>query len=385
MTDTRPELLFLAHRIPFPPNKGDKLRSFHLLRALCSRYRVHLGCFVDDEADWTHVGEVSELCQSTFFAPLRPLPAKFRALLGLFGNAPLTCHHFSSPRLQHWVSNCVRTRPLAGAFAFSSPMAKFLANETSVPRRVIDFIDVDSAKWHQYAQTARWPMRWIYKREGRYLERFEQDMAMEFDWSLFVSQAEAQVFLDGDDSARAKVVAVENGVDHVFFDPAITTETPFDSGCLPIVFTGAMDYSPNVDAVTWFAKMVFPSVRERVPNAEFFIVGLNPNDAVHRLAEAPGVTVTGRVPDVRPYIAHSQVTVAPLRIARGVQNKVLESLAMGKPVVASKAAVEGIRQEALFGVRVADSASQFIDSVTEVLLGSNDKSNATIRDGILGL
>jgi len=350
-------VLFLVHRIPFPPDKGDKIRSFHLLRALASRYRVHLGTFIDDPADWQHVEALKEWCASTKVLPLDRRWATLRSARGLLGNEALTDPFYRDSALHEYVRATLEREHIRAIVAMSSSMAQYLPATAGV-RRVIDFCDVDSDKWTQYSEGARWPMSWVYRREGRLLERREAEIARACDASLFVSQAEADLFARLHRECASRVHVVANGVDAAHFSPAHPLEDPFGPDEQPIVFTGAMDYWANVDAVTWFAREVLPAVRERVPRAVFWIVGSNPTPAVRSLA-AEAVRVTGRVPDVRPYVKHARLVVAPLRLARGVQNKVLEAMAMGQPVLASPAAVRGIDVATPPGITVADAPADF--------------------------
>jgi len=233
-------------------------------------------------------------------------------------------------------------------------------------RRVVDMVDVDSDKWRQYATQRRWPLNAAYAREAAALLSFERKIAREFDATLFVSDAEAALFRRLAPESAARVHGVPNGVDCDYFDPARDYADPFPEADLPIVFTGAMDYWPNVDAVTWFAQQVMPLLGDEAL-LRFYIVGSNPSPVVKALAADPRVIVTGRVEDVRPYLAHAVVAVAPLRVARGIQNKVLEAMAMGRPVVASPAALEGIGPEAAKHLICAPSPADFATAVRRVL------------------
>jgi sugar transferase (PEP-CTERM/EpsH1 system associated) len=348
------DLLFLAHRIPYPPNKGDKVRSWHLLRYLSNRYNLHLGCFIDDEADWQYATHLRERCGECCFLALSPARAKLRSMSGLYTGAPLTLCHYRDRAMAAWVDGLFAQRPVERVFVFSSAMAQYaIQGQRSGVRRIIDFVDVDSDKWRQYAARKRWPLNRIYARESHALRAFDVSVAATFDASLFVSQAEADVFCTFAPEIAHKVFTVRNGVDFEFFSPDRGYEDPFGGRPHVLVFTGAMDYWANVDGVAWFARQVLPLVRRRVPGAEFYIVGARPTAEVLRLARLPGVTVAGRVPDVRPYLAHAAAVVVPLRVARGVQNKVLEAMAMAKPIVATPQALEGIDarpdQEVLVG------------------------------------
>lgn len=349
------EILFLSHRIPYPPDKGDKIRSYHLLRALAARHTVHLGTFIDDPADSAHVETVRRLSGGeTCIRPLNPRTARLRSARGLLAGEPLTLAYYRDATLGRWVNELGVRRPLDGVFAFSSSMCQYAADVplSDGAARVVDFCDVDSDKWLQYAASHSFPMKLVYAREARTLACAEGRFVRHFDASLVISEAEARILrgLSGVDHGRIRVVP--NGVDTDYFDPGTSFTDPFASGVRPIVFTGAMDYHANVDGVEWFAREVLPLIRERQPQALFAIVGSNPTSTVKALAAEPGIAVTGRVPDVRPYLAHARVVVAPLRIARGVQNKVLEALAMARPVVATENALQGIPSAAEAGVVV---------------------------------
>lgn len=359
-------LLFLAHRIPYPPTKGDKVRSYHLLKYLAGRYRVHLGAFVDDAADLEHVGVLRELCEECHLVRLRPVLAKARSLVGLITDEPLTLPYYRSTSMLRWVNEVLRTTPLQGVLVFSSAMGQYVISAAGV-RRVADLVDVDSDKWRQYAATQFWPYSAIYRRESRALLRYERRIARHFDATVLVSAAEARLFRELAPEAANKVWHINNGVDCEYFSADPNYANPYGANEQPIVFTGAMDYWPNVDAVVWFARSVFPGIRRRCASATFCIVGARPAPAVRRLAELPGVTVTGAVPDIRPYLVHARFAVAPLRLARGVQNKVLEAMAMEKPVLASPQAAEGIEARVGIELRVAADATEFVRQALDLL------------------
>jgi len=377
------ELLFLAHRIPYPPNKGDKIRSYHLLKHLAQRYRVHLGCFVDDADDWQHTDMLRTLCGETYFAALHPRRAKFKSLTGLLHDAPLTLPYYAHGGMQRWVRQTLASRRVSKVLVFSAAMGQFVPVATGL-HSVVDFVDVDSDKWTQYALSKRWPLSWLYRREGRTLLAWERKLAAHSDAALFVSEAEARHFAQLAPESAARVSWFNNGVDFDYFSPARDYPNPYPAVSLPLVFTGAMDYWPNVDAVVWFAQMILPVLRLRYANVELVIVGGRPAQAVRDLARLPGVTVTGRVDDVRPWLRHARVAVAPLRIARGVQNKVLEAMAMALPVVASPQALEGIQAHPGQDILIADGAQNFIAAIGAVLDGHHPGMGAAARSAMLG-
>jgi len=353
------EILFLVHRIPYPPNKGDKIRSYHVLKHLARRFRVHLGSFIDDPADWAHAEALRPLVDRLELRPLAPPLAKLRSLVGLATNEPLSLPYYRDRQLQDWVDRLVAGVSLKGALAFSSPMAQYLERHPQLPA-VVDFVDVDSAKWYSYAAGCRGPARWVYRREGERLLAYERRVAASAKSALFVSAEEAALFRSLAGLQAATVKVMENGVDRDYFTPDRAYDNPYPEGAEPLVFTGVMDYWPNVDAVVWFAREVLPELLRRRPQVRFFVVGTRPAAAVRALAGLPGVTVTGAVADVRPYLAHCRLALAPLRIARGVQNKVLEAMAMARVVVASPQAMEGIGSSEGLDVRLADAPQDWI-------------------------
>jgi sugar transferase (PEP-CTERM/EpsH1 system associated) len=372
-------LLFLAHRIPFPPNKGDKIRSFHLLRHLSARYEIHLGAFVDDPADWQYQDELKPYCASIKLLPLHARRARLASLRGLLTGEALTLPYYRNRELARWANGLAEAGTVTRGLAYSSAMAQFMPANLSP--RVLDMVDVDSDKWTQYAPTQRWPLSWVYAREGRKLAEWEAQVAQDFEATLLVSHDEAALLQQRAPQARHKIGAFENGVDAEYFSPARDYPNPYLPDVQGVVFTGAMDYWPNVDAVSWFAERIFPAVRDAVPAAQFTIVGSHPTDAVRVLARQPGVVVTGSVPDVRPYLAHAACAVAPLRIARGVQNKVLEAMAMARPVVTTAQAAEGIRAEAGRDFVLAQDEAGFAAAVVAQL--QSRASNAQARDCVL--
>lgn len=377
------DLLFLAHRIPYPPNKGDKIRSYHLLKHLAQRYRVHLGCFVDDADDWQHTERLRALCGETYFAALHPRRAKLKSLTGLLHGAPLSLPYYAHAGIQRWVTQTLASRRVSKVLVFSAAMGQFVPVASGL-RSVVDFVDVDSDKWTQYAHSKAWPLSWLYRREGRALLAWERKLAARSDAALFVSEAEARHFAQLAPESVARVNWFNNGVDFDYFSPARDCPNPYPATSMPLVFTGAMDYWPNIDAVVWFAQTILPALRARYANVEFVIVGGRPAQAVRDLARLPGVTVTGRVDDVRPWLQHARLAVAPLRIARGVQNKVLEAMAMALPVVASPHALEGIQAHPGQDVLLADGTQDFIAVIGAVLDGQHAGIGTAARNAMLG-
>ncbi len=371
------ELLFLAHRIPYPPDKGDKIRSWNVLKHLAARYRVRLGCLIDDPEDSRHIVELERCCAEVFAAPIAPGVQRLRAMLKTRPGRPLSTGYFHTAALADWVRKTVAGGAIRRAFVFSTPMMALLPDAAGIDA-VLDMVDVDSEKWREMAAKSRPPKSWIYAREARTLLAFERRAARQATRVLLSSPAEAALFTARAPEAAPVTLSMLNGVDLAYFSPSHVFASPFDAGAPVIVFTGDMSYWPNVEAVRWFAAEVLPRVRLLAPNSVFAIVGARPTDAVRALA-APGILVTGRVPDIRPYLAHAAAVVAPLLLARGVQNKVLEGMAMGKVVIATAAAEQGLDVARDGAVLVADDAAQMAVRVAETLAGLHGAVARTAR------
>ncbi len=352
------DLLFLTQRIPYPPIKGEKIRPLQILRHLRESFAVHLGCLVDDPEDEPHVDTVAALCATSHFARLDRKRAKLTCLTGVLTGEPLSVTFYRDRGLAAWVRQTVRDVQPEAIFVCSSNMAPYVLGRTGTATVTLcDLADVDSEKWRAYAETGAGPMRLVHRREWRRVAALEGRIAREFDWSTFVSAEEAALFRAQRPAEAGKIRAVPSGVDFNYFDPAIAQAAPYRTDRLNFVFTGTMDYPPNVDAVRWFATDILPIIRQSRA-AEFHVVGSSPSAEVRALA-GEGVFVTGRVPDVRPYVAHATAAVAPMRIARGIQNKVLEAMAMGRPVVVTPDALEGIDATAGVELLLADGAADF--------------------------
>ena len=337
-------LLFLCHRIPFPPNKGDKIRSFNILKKLSESYDIHLGCFIDDPFDEQYKGALTQYCKSVFSLTQNKTFSKVKGLTGFVTGKPITLPYYADGRMFTWTKDIVQAHCINKVFIYSSSMAQYCEGSMfESMTRVIDFVDVDSDKWRQYAEKKSGIAKWFFNREYRLLARYEDKICHEFDHSLFVSPDEAALFRERQlNQDKDKVHGLLNGVDVEFFDPDVAFEQENTPNAPFISFTGAMDYWANVESVVWFVKHVWPKVREAKPDALFYIVGGNPTQEVKDLASVDGVVITGRVHDIRPFIAQASCVVAPLRIARGIQNKVLEAMSLAKPVVSTTMAMEGI-------------------------------------------
>ncbi len=334
------EILFLAHRVPWPPNRGDKIRSHHFLQKLMDRAPVHVACFAEDEgerqAGWERK---SELASSKIV--LRTKPQWLGGVEAILSGKPVSLTCFDNAEIRAFVARVIGTRPIDCIFVFSGQMAQYIPIDFA-GRVVMDFGDVDSAKFESYAEEGTGPMAWINRREGRLLSGFEKEIAGRADHALFVSEAEAHLFRQRSGLGDDRVGAMGNGIDLEFYDASDAHPADLGHRGPMILFTGQMDYQPNVQAVQSFSRQVMPAILSRFPEARFAIAGRAPADKVRQLDGKNGTIVVGAVDDIRSWIVAADVVVAPLRIARGIQNKVLEAMAMAKPVVASGCAAEGI-------------------------------------------
>lgn len=354
------DILFLAHRIPYPPDRGDKIRGFNILKYLSARKRVHLIAFADDPADLKHKSGLAKYTgnRSIIWRSKGQTAAGLQALMS---HRPASLTAFDNPQIRVAVENLLARHAIDTIFVFSSQMAQYLPSRPR-QRVIMDFVDMDSAKFAAYAQSSKGPMGWMLGREARLMLQHEKAVAARADASLFVSEAEAELFRSRTGAERVHVI--ENGIDTDQYDPAGHFKRIDTMGRL-IVFTGQMDYRPNIEGVTWFVETILPHIRIVHPDARFVIVGRNPTDAVKALGKQPGVTVTGSVADVRGWLAAAAVVVAPLKLARGIQNKVLEGMAMARPVVASAAAAQGIDHAGT--IKVGSTVGEIAEAVTQLL------------------
>jgi len=361
------EILFLCHRIPFPPDRGDKIRSWQLLNAMARIAPVHVGCFGDDERDLGFAADMAGVTASQCVVA-RDRSKLAAGLAALVRREPVLVSIYRNRELRRWVDDLLYCHPIRAIVAYSVQMAHYvpvgLPPET---RFIMDFVDFDSAKYAAYGADQRGFMGWVNRREGRVLHDYERAVARRADLSTFISAAEADAFRAAGGVDGCAIRPLENGVNFDYFHPGADYPRVEAPGRPLIVFTGQMDYRPNIEAVESFARGAMPRIRRVHPDAVFAIVGRNPAREVKALSARPGVIVTGAVDDVRGWLAAADVAVAPLRTARGIQNKVLEAMAMGRPVVASRQAAEGIDARAGEHLIVADAPMAEADAVLSLL------------------
>jgi polysaccharide biosynthesis protein PslH len=365
MTQPRPKILYLVHRVPYPPNRGDRIRSFHLLKSLAQRADVWLGFLTEDSPPRQTMETLDSLCQRVAAVQLGRRCRWGLAAWSLLSGRTATEGLFNSRQLRRTVRRWAEEVRFDAVVVFCSSMTQYLdvPGLAGVPV-VVDLVDVDSQKWFDYAELGGGLKRFLFRLEGRRLRRLESGLADRAAAIAVVSEAEASLYRSFRPSDR--VFAVPNGVDLEYFRPPLADASVASQQC---VFVGALDYRANIDGVTWFCHEVWPEVKRRCPDATFAMVGSRPGPSVRRLARIAGVRLVGEVPDVRPYLAGSALAVVPLRVARGIQNKVLEALAMSKAVVVTPQALEGLAVEPGVSVQVAATPAAWIESAVG-LLGS---------------
>lgn len=335
------EILFLAHRIPFPPDRGDKIRSHHVLKALAQLGPVHVATFADDENDTEAQRDLEAVARTSIVAQ-RTKPMWRAGAEALMRGKPVSLTAFHDPAIAQFVERTLQTRDISAIYVFSGQMGQYVPADWR-GRLVIDFVDVDSAKFEAYAKAGNPAMRLINAREGKVLKAVENSLAARADTSLLVSHEEAALFASRL-SVPARVETLENGIDSAAFDPFSTLPEPRIAGLSgkKIVFTGQMDYAPNIAAVVRAARSLMPRIRSVIPDAQLHVIGRNPTAQVKSLDGVDGCRVWGRVDSMPAYLRAADLALVPLEIARGVQNKVLEAMAMALPVVASDGAATGI-------------------------------------------
>jgi sugar transferase (PEP-CTERM/EpsH1 system associated) len=363
-------ILFLSHCVPNPPDKGEKIRAHYELTRLAAKYEVHLACFARSRAEMEDARKLEDRCASVYVEPLAPRTRLARAAAQFATGKCLMTSFYGSSRMREHVDSLRRT-PLSATVAYSAAMAQYAPPDLPL---LLDMVDVDSEKWFQYGQM-RFP-GWLYRMEGRRLRQLEIRYAARAAGTFLSTWHETDLFQSF--AAEGNTRCMENGVDFDYFDPALECKSAVLANRRFIAFVGAMDYYPNADAACWFAAHVFRAWRKRHPEMEFLVVGRNPSQSVRRLSNQPGIAVTGSVPDVRPYLSAAQAVVAPLRMARGVQNKVLEALAMGKCVLASNAVCVAFGTELPLGVLPCRSESDYVHALERTRTGS-PLPPATIR------
>lgn len=355
-------VLFLTHRLPYAPNRGDRLRAFYLLETMSRFASVDLVSFVHTAEEARHAKDLRDMAKRVLTIKTPKARNMFRGLGTLITSRPLTHTLLAAPEMQQRLSDLVSGAQPDVVLAYCSGMARFAMTEplAELPF-VLDMVDVDSEKWRALAQIASPPKRLIYQREAECLEEFEGRAANQSEATIVVNERERDSLAAL--APDANIHVVPNGVDlDRLTPPAFRKDRP------RVIFCGVMNYGPNEQAAIWMTREVWPYVRQARPDAELYLVGADPTPAVRVLqSQEMGVTVTGTVPDVRPYLWEATVATAPLLTARGVQNKVLEAIATGLPCVVTPVVAGGLPAEAVPACRVAGTPQAFAATVVDLL------------------
>jgi sugar transferase (PEP-CTERM/EpsH1 system associated) len=364
------KILFLSQRVPYPPNRGDKITTWRLIDRLRRDHDVTAIAFAHDDADEEAARQLTEMGIPTHTVRHDERKKKLTTLPLFLTSRPLTLGVYGSKELQRLVDEHIKGCDLA--YAYSSSMGAFLLPHRELPR-IMHFGELDSDKWRQYSERTGFPMSWVYRREWKTLLSFEREVAGTFSNNVLCTPLEEEIFHEQIPGTPTTVL--RNGVDLGFYHPRENAPEPNN-----IAFTGVMNYYPNVDGCVWFADEILPRVREKVPDAHFTIIGSKPDAEIQRLGERPGVTVTGFVDDTRDWLRKAHISVAPLRIARGIQNKVLEALAMGLPTVGTTSATQGVDGTPERDYLVRDDATSFAGAVVELLTDA-ERARALAEQG----
>jgi sugar transferase (PEP-CTERM/EpsH1 system associated) len=364
------EILFLAHRMPFPPDRGDKIRSSHVLRHLATLAPVHVATFAETDKDLAEEPQLTGLAASHCLVR-RTKPVPLAGVEALLKRRPVSLTAFYSDRLAAYVRSVLESRPIDTIYVFSGQMGQYVPDDFT-GRVVLDFVDVDSAKFEAYAADGSGPRAWLDAREGRLLRAEETRLARRADVSLLVSDEEAALFaarISPADRGACDVRALRNGIDSQRFDPSVVQPEPQLLACPGprLIFTGQMDYAPNIAAARCGIERLMPLIRAVVPDATFHVVGRNPPEALRSLDGVNDSRVWGEVDDIRTWLAGADLALVPLELARGVQNKVLEAMAMGLPVVLTPSAATGIGASHARHLMMADDDAALAKAVLDLI------------------
>lgn len=363
-------VLYLTHRLPYAPNRGDRVRAYNIVRLLSEAHEVHLVSLVHDDEEVAHLGDVRNIAAAVHVARVHRLTNRLLAVLALPGSRPLTHLLLHSSAMSSVLRRLVLDAPPDVVIAYCSGMARYAcAPPLARFPCVFDMVDVDSEKWAELSTTSRWPKRWLYRREAGLLRKFER-YAMNHAYATTVVSERERVVLDGV-MPHCRISVVQNGVDL----SSLTPQQP-PTNEPRVIFCGVFDYEPNVAGAVWVAREVWPLVKQVEPRAELTLLGMNPTRAVRALEDDSSIRVTGTVPDVRTYLWQSAVSIAPLWLSRGVQNKVLEAIAAGLPCVVTPPVFEGLPHAVRQACISAPDAQSFADGILRLLRKSPEDRRA---------
>ena len=381
----RLKTLFLSQRVPYPPNKGEKIRTFHQIEYLLNNnHKIYLCSPYTSEEELIHFENFTQ--KKGVNSQNSKLKNKYLSYLsGFILKKPLSVSNFYSRELQKTIDHLIDNEAFQNIVCTSSSMAEYIFNSSTLqklkirPKLLMDFMDLDSDKWRQYSLLSQNLMKWVYKREEKLLSKYEQKIYRLFDTCFFVSETEVELFCNKYECID-RPLAISNGIDTEFFIPPVR----HPNNDHPVfLFTGVMDYKPNIESVLWFIEYVWPRIIKKYDKARFIIAGMNPVSPISALGRTKGVEVTGYIEDILPYYHQSDIFIAPLRIARGLQNKILQAFSCGVPVISTSMGAEGIDVTDGVNILIADTPDMFFDTIEK--LKNNIALYESIRENALSL
>lgn len=354
-------IVLVAPRFPFPLDKGDRLTIYHMLRYFSQRHTVSLVCFLEPEQDPAWVEKVEPFCEQVVIVPLSKRRAYANCMTGIVGRTPLQLRYYSDPAMHAAVREVVAAQQPDLLYAHTIRMGQYIEPYKSIPRVLAMQISM-TLNYRRLAEQAKGlPSKLFHTMEYRKVRAYEGQFARKFDKVLLISPHDLNAIER--DRPDENVFFSPHGVDFEFFSPEPGRAQAPGS----LIFTGNMNYAPNVDAARYFYEEIFPLVRAEVPEVTWSIVGANPVAELEAMASDPAITVTGRVPDLREYMNRAEIAIDPLRVGAGLQNKVLEGMSMGLPMVITSVANEGIKAVDGENILLADSPAAFAQHVVDLL------------------
>lgn len=365
------KILYVCHRFPFPPKRGGKIRPFNMIRHFTDMgHSVTVCSLARSRAEAEEGRGIAAHCARYEMGMVRNPVQVARMIVRLPTVVPSSMGFFYSPDLADRIRALIDREKFDLIFVHCSSVAQYVEDVQGIPK-IMDFGDMDSQKWLEYARYKPFPLSLGYRLEGAKMLRAEKRLARRFDICTATTRAEWETLRGY--GAAADTDWFPNGVDSQYFCPG---DDPYEADT--ISFVGRMDYYPNQECMFDFCANTLPLIRRDRPGVKLLIVGADPSPRVQKLSELPGVTVTGSVPDVRPFVRRSALMVAPLNIARGTQNKILEAMAMGVPVVTSAVAAGGVDANAEEHFLVARSPAEYAQAVLRILSDRGERDRLAI-------
>lgn len=365
-------ILFLCLRCPYPPQRGDRIRSYNFIKQLSKRHKITLAFFAESDSDIEAVDHLKPFCERIEWVRFRPNIAKIKTAIHCLSRIPLQVHYWYSPQMQRKINELLAENTFDLIHAQLFRMGQYVSKVNGTVK-VLDLCDSLALNLSRRAELDCTPKRFLVKLEAKRVRQYEIEIMKSFDWGTVVANFDRDYLLKQDSSLNLSVVPM--GVDLKYFlpnqneinEPLESNENHSSDSSKKLLFTGTMNYFPNSDAVIYFCEEIYPLILKQHPDIDFYIVGNHPTEQVQRLAEHSGVTVTGYVPDIRPYFQKASVFVAPLRAGSGIQTKNLEAMAMGTPVVTTSIGAMGLEAEIGKELLTADTPQEFADCVIHLL------------------